>query len=177
MPDHTRIRPASQRPSPGPGAGAAAAAHHEPVPDDDPPARAVLALDPPGEHLERRGGHLPHVGAHRRHRRGGVGGERHVVPADDGDVARHGQPRVVKRSQRPEGQQVAGAEQGVEPRAAGQVPLQRLGDPDEFAALVVYLASPLSDFMTGAVIALDGARDNWRGKYPPEWMAPEERRR
>ncbi len=59
---------------------------------------------------------------------------------------------------------------------AGQVPLQRLGDPDEFAALVVYLASPLADFMTGAVIALDGDRDNWRGEYPPVWMAPEARK-
>jgi len=59
---------------------------------------------------------------------------------------------------------------------AGEIPLQRLGEPDEFAALVVYLASPLADFMTGAVIPLDGARDNWRGVYPPVWMAPEERR-
>jgi citronellol/citronellal dehydrogenase len=59
---------------------------------------------------------------------------------------------------------------------AGQVPLQRLGDPDEFAALVLYLTSPLADFMTGAVIPLDGARDNWRGEYPPAWMAAEERR-
>ncbi len=59
---------------------------------------------------------------------------------------------------------------------AGQVPLQRMGEPEEFAALVVYLASPLADFMTGAVIPLDGARDNWRGAWPPAWMAAEERR-
>jgi citronellol/citronellal dehydrogenase len=66
--------------------------------------------------------------------------------------------------------------QSVVDATAGEIPLQRLGEPDEFAALVVYLVSPLADFMTGAVITLDGARDNWRGKYPPEWMAPEERR-
>jgi citronellol/citronellal dehydrogenase len=66
--------------------------------------------------------------------------------------------------------------QSVVDATAGEIPLQRLGEPDEFAALVVYLASPLADFMTGAVIPLDGARDNWRGVYPPVWMAPEERR-
>jgi citronellol/citronellal dehydrogenase len=67
--------------------------------------------------------------------------------------------------------------QSVVDATAGEIPLQRLGEAGEFAALVVYLASPLADFMTGAVIPLDGARDNWRGAYPPVWMAPEERRK
>jgi citronellol/citronellal dehydrogenase len=50
---------------------------------------------------------------------------------------------------------------------AGTVPLQRLGEPEEFAWLVAYLASPAGDYLSGAVLTIDGARDNWFGPWPP----------
>ena len=37
-----------------------------------------------------------------------------------------------------------------------QVPLGRIGDPDEVARWIALLLSPVSAFMTGAVIPLDG---------------------
>src|SRR6059036_2767736 len=43
------------------------------------------------------------------------------------------------------------------------IPLGRLGRPEEIAWLVAYLASPAGDFVSGAVITIDGARDNWFG--------------
>jgi len=54
---------------------------------------------------------------------------------------------------------------------AGTVPLQRLGTEEEFAWLVAYLASPAGDYFSGAVLTLDGARDNWFGAWPPGGMA------
>jgi citronellol/citronellal dehydrogenase len=56
---------------------------------------------------------------------------------------------------------------------AGTVPLQRLGTEEEFAWLVAYLASPAGDYFSGAVLTLDGARDNWFGSWPPGGMADE----
>ena len=50
---------------------------------------------------------------------------------------------------------------------AGTVPLGRLGSEEEFAWLVAYLASPAGDFFSGAVLTIDGARDNWFGAWPP----------
>lgn len=47
------------------------------------------------------------------------------------------------------------------------VPLGRLGRPEEVAWLVAYLASPAGDFFSGAVLTIDGARDNWFGPWPP----------
>jgi NAD(P)-dependent dehydrogenase (short-subunit alcohol dehydrogenase family) len=47
------------------------------------------------------------------------------------------------------------------------VPLQRLGAPDEMAWLIAYLASPAGDFLSGCVVTIDGARDNWFGPWPP----------
>ena len=47
------------------------------------------------------------------------------------------------------------------------VPLGRLGRPEEVAWLVAYLASPAGDFFSGAVLTIDGARDNWFGSWPP----------
>ena len=55
--------------------------------------------------------------------------------------------------------------------AASTVPLQRLGRPEEVAWLVAHLASPAGDFTSGAVLAVDGARDNWFGPWPPEAIA------
>jgi citronellol/citronellal dehydrogenase len=56
---------------------------------------------------------------------------------------------------------------------AGTVPLQRLGTPEEFAWLVTFLASPGGDYFSGAVLTLDGARDNWFGTWPPGGLADE----
>jgi NAD(P)-dependent dehydrogenase (short-subunit alcohol dehydrogenase family) len=41
---------------------------------------------------------------------------------------------------------------------AGQVPLGRIGQPGEVARWITFLLSPISEFMTGAVIPLDGGQ-------------------
>jgi citronellol/citronellal dehydrogenase len=48
------------------------------------------------------------------------------------------------------------------------VPLGRLGRPEEHAWLVALAASPLASALSGSVITLDGARDNWFGPWPPD---------
>ena len=50
---------------------------------------------------------------------------------------------------------------------ASTVPLQRLGTEEEFAWLVAYLASPAGDYLSGSILTIDGARDNWFGPWPP----------
>ena len=50
---------------------------------------------------------------------------------------------------------------------ARTVPIGRMGTPEEVAWLVAYLASPAGDFFSGAVLTMDGARDNWFGNWPP----------
>jgi citronellol/citronellal dehydrogenase len=57
---------------------------------------------------------------------------------------------------------------------AGTVPLQRLGNEEEFAWLVAYLASPAGDYLSGAILTIDGARDNWFGAWPPGGLTGEE---
>ena len=52
--------------------------------------------------------------------------------------------------------------------AARTVPLQRLGREEEHAWLVALACSPLGQALSGSVITLDGARDNWFGPWPPE---------
>jgi citronellol/citronellal dehydrogenase len=55
----------------------------------------------------------------------------------------------------------------VSENVARTIPLQRLGAPQEMAWMVTYLASPAGDFLSGCVITIDGARDNWFGPWPP----------
>ena len=50
---------------------------------------------------------------------------------------------------------------------AATVPLGRLGRMQEHAWLIALLASPLGRRFSGAVLTLDGARDNWFGPWPP----------
>jgi citronellol/citronellal dehydrogenase len=56
--------------------------------------------------------------------------------------------------------------------AAASVPLQRLGEVEEYGWLVTLLASPLGRAFSGAVLTLDGGLDNWFGAWPPEGLAP-----
>jgi citronellol/citronellal dehydrogenase len=56
---------------------------------------------------------------------------------------------------------------------AGTVPVGRLGTEEEFAWLVAFLASPGGDYFSGAILTLDGARDNWLGPWPPRGLADE----
>ena len=54
--------------------------------------------------------------------------------------------------------------------AARTVPLQRLGREEEHAWLVALCCSPLGALLSGSVVTLDGARDNWFGPWPPPAM-------
>jgi citronellol/citronellal dehydrogenase len=51
--------------------------------------------------------------------------------------------------------------------AAATVPLGRMGREPEHAWLVALAASPLGHALSGSVITIDGARDNWFGAWPP----------
>jgi citronellol/citronellal dehydrogenase len=67
-------------------------------------------------------------------------------------------------------------------RAAQSVPLQRLGELEEYGWLVALLASPLGRAFSGSVVTLDGALDNWTGPWPPpdlvrDGQVPTEERR
>ncbi len=57
--------------------------------------------------------------------------------------------------------------------AARSVPLQRLGDVQEYGWLVALLASPIGPAFSGSTITIDGALDNWTGPWPPEGLARE----
>ena len=54
--------------------------------------------------------------------------------------------------------------------AAVTVPVQRLGSLEEYGWLVALLATPLGAAMSGSVVTLDGAADNWTGPWPPSGM-------
>ena len=51
-------------------------------------------------------------------------------------------------------------------RAAEGLPLQRLGELDEYAWLIALLASSSGRSLSGSVITLDGGLDNWPGRWP-----------
>lgn len=48
------------------------------------------------------------------------------------------------------------------------IPMGRVGESEEMAWLMAFLASDAGAFHSGSVITLDGARDNWFGAWPPE---------
>jgi citronellol/citronellal dehydrogenase len=58
--------------------------------------------------------------------------------------------------------------QAVVENVERSVPLGRVGEPEEMAWLVAYLASPAGDFFSGTTITIDGARDDWVGPWPPQ---------
>lgn len=53
---------------------------------------------------------------------------------------------------------------------AGSVPLGRLGSEQDMANMVTYLASAGGDYISGAVLTIDGGRDNWMGRWPAPGM-------
>ena len=55
--------------------------------------------------------------------------------------------------------------------AAATVPVQRLGRLEEYGWLIALLATPLGAAMSGSVVTLDGALDNWTGPWPPTDLA------
>jgi len=66
--------------------------------------------------------------------------------------------------------------------AGATVPLQRLGSVEEYGWLVALLATPLGAALSGSVVTLDGALDNWTGPWPPTGLTrdgevPTEKRR
>jgi 3-oxoacyl-[acyl-carrier protein] reductase len=41
-------------------------------------------------------------------------------------------------------------------QSANEIPVGRYGEPEELAALAVFLASPIARYITGAVLPVDG---------------------
>jgi citronellol/citronellal dehydrogenase len=66
--------------------------------------------------------------------------------------------------------------QQVVDSVASTIPLGKLGRPEDIAWLVAYLASTAGDFVSGAVLTVDGARDNWYGAWPPAGITDDEGR-
>ncbi|MBK5233662.1 MAG: SDR family oxidoreductase [Thermoleophilia bacterium] len=53
------------------------------------------------------------------------------------------------------------------------IPMGRVGESEEMAWLLAFLASDAGAFHSGSVITLDGARDNWFGPWPPSAIVGE----
>ena len=51
--------------------------------------------------------------------------------------------------------------------ASATVPVQRLGSVEEYGWLIALLATSLGGALSGSVVTLDGALDNWTGPWPP----------
>ncbi len=49
-------------------------------------------------------------------------------------------------------------EEQVMAEVAAPIPMRRLGEPEEFANVVVFLASPAAAYVTGATVVVDGGR-------------------
>ncbi len=54
--------------------------------------------------------------------------------------------------------------------ASNAIPLGRLGTAEDLAHMIAFLASPGGDYITGAVINVDGGHDVYQGRYPPPGM-------
>jgi 3-oxoacyl-[acyl-carrier protein] reductase len=46
----------------------------------------------------------------------------------------------------------------IRKRSTAQIPLGRIGEPEEFANVVVFLASPAASYVTGTTVVVDGGR-------------------
>jgi citronellol/citronellal dehydrogenase len=53
------------------------------------------------------------------------------------------------------------------------IPMGRVGESEEMAWLIAFLASDAGAFHSGSVITLDGGRDNWFGPWPPAGIVDE----
>ncbi len=61
----------------------------------------------------------------------------------------------------------------VQRQAALSVPLGRLGEAHEHGWLVALCATGLGRLLSGSVVTLDGARDDWYGPWPPAALTVE----
>ena len=56
--------------------------------------------------------------------------------------------------------------EGMLERAVTTIPIRRLGSQDEVAGAVLYLLSPVGDFVTGATLRVDGGASLWGETWP-----------
>jgi NAD(P)-dependent dehydrogenase (short-subunit alcohol dehydrogenase family) len=71
-------------------------------------------------------------------------------------------PGLTRTTRVSEGMQAEAARQGITEaealrRSIDRIPLGRLAEPEEIAAMTVFAASPRASYLTGAVITMDGA--------------------
>ena len=71
-------------------------------------------------------------------------------------------PGLTRTTRVSEGMQAEAARQGISEaealrRSIDRIPLGRLAEPEEIAAMAVFAASPRASYLTGAVITMDGA--------------------
>jgi glucose 1-dehydrogenase len=52
-------------------------------------------------------------------------------------------------------------------RIMSRTPMRRLGEPDEVAAVVAFLLSDVSSYMTGEIVVVDGGRMALNYTMPP----------
>jgi 3-oxoacyl-[acyl-carrier protein] reductase len=81
--------------------------------------------------------------------------------ATDGITVNNILPGYTRTERVEELAQATAAKEGVDRRAIlarfeGQIPMKRLGEPEEFAALAAFLASERASYITGQSIAVDG---------------------